>query len=162
MVLAKHNLASSCRSLPAYYSATPTYRTKGRGGKAIGREGCASNPAACNKKRSLILVPFWKKRTKKVPKKKIPVPGFAPGSLAITYTDIGDQRVAITLYGLSKSLTVRPRGLFGRRSLRRVIVISVYILLGGCLPVGNSWWDAAELQAGKCRTADSDWIMQYE
>ena len=85
--------------------------------------------------------------------KKLPVPGFAPGSLAITYTDIGDQRVAITLYGLSKSLTVRPRGLFGRRLLRGVIVISVYILLGGCLSVGKGWRDAAELKAGKCRSA---------
>jgi len=92
---------------------------------------------------------------------KIPVPGFAPGSLAVTYTDI-DQRVAIALYRLSKSLTVRPRGLFGRRLLGGVIVISVYIPLGGCLLVGNSWRDAAELQAGKCRSADSDWVIQYE
>lgn len=110
--------------------------------------GGASNPVPNSEQdqtssiSALVSIPRKKQNSK-----KIPVPGFAPGSLAIAYTVIGGQRVAITLYGLSNCLTVRPRGCVW------LLLVGGSNCCYGLYPVGRlfaRWWQLA----GCCRVTD--------
>jgi hypothetical protein len=125
---------------------------------AASRTGVASIPVSnIEQERAGVFSKAGGKRQKKE-KQKDTRTRICTRILGFRLTVIGGQRVAITLYGLANSLTVRPRGRAGVIVIERGIVVADYILLGGCLPVGGGWRDAAESQTEECRSGYSDWI----